>query len=616
MSETDESATRENARDDARDEASHAPSARVEVLVSEHFDGNVLASPVAATALASYGRESEALAEQGLFLREYLARVPPESLARLSLPAGVLLRQVGVILPGDDLPRKLRGDTEVSFACVIVPASGEAGAPEIGPTGKASADLWVMVPILDHTFFVEQDELLDEAVRSEVTRLLVSQDLSRWEVMGYLPARTVRLTTLEIPLPSIARGEKGAARREAIAQRARRKVAVEALTAVSMPLHLDPQKGAPPPVVARDAELALLTALLEGKGRLGVLLVGAEHTGKSALLHAYLARGTRPVYQSSGAQLIAGMSGLGQWQSRIRAVMEGVETLDAVLYFESLEDLLAEQRESGGADLAGAMRPFLDEGKVRIVAEIRPDELDRLEGRNWAFFAAFSRIKLDPLPPAEALAALTQRAAHDARTQPHKPRVEAAALPALIDLAERYLPYGAFPGKAIRLYQDLRASREKERAPGGGPPTLGKTEVYRFFSLTTGVPEILLRDDAPLRIADVAASLRKQIIGQDDAITCLVRAVKKAAVGLKRPTHPVGTFLLVGRTGTGKTELAKAVARNLFDDPGAMIRVDCSEYALPHEYAKLIGSPPGYIGHNEGGFLTEAIKKKPNSVVL
>ncbi|HEU4417893.1 MAG TPA: AAA family ATPase, partial [Planctomycetota bacterium] len=118
------------------------------------------------------------------------------------------------------------------------------------------------------------------------------------------------------------------------------------------------------------------------------------------------------------------------------------------------------------------------------------------------------------------------------------------------------------------------------------------------------------------RVASLERTLRHQIIGQDEAICSLVRAVKKAAVGLKRPTHPVGTFLLVGRTGTGKTELAKVVARNLFDDPSAMIRVDCSEYALPHEYAKLIGSPPGYIGHNEGGFLTEAIKKKPNSVVL
>lgn len=118
------------------------------------------------------------------------------------------------------------------------------------------------------------------------------------------------------------------------------------------------------------------------------------------------------------------------------------------------------------------------------------------------------------------------------------------------------------------------------------------------------------------KVLGLEGALRAQVIGQDQAITKLVQAVKKSAVGLKRPGAPIGTFLLVGRTGTGKTELAKALARTLFDAPGALVRIDCSEYSLPHEYAKLIGAPPGYIGHNEGGYLTEAVKKQQRCVVL
>jgi ATP-dependent Clp protease ATP-binding subunit ClpC len=118
------------------------------------------------------------------------------------------------------------------------------------------------------------------------------------------------------------------------------------------------------------------------------------------------------------------------------------------------------------------------------------------------------------------------------------------------------------------------------------------------------------------KVMSLERALKNQIVGQEDAIKTLVSAVKKAAVGLKRPNVPVGTFLLIGRTGTGKTELAKALARTLYDDPGRLVRIDCSEYALPHEYAKLIGSPPGYIGHSEGGYLTETVRKKSSCVVL
>jgi ATP-dependent Clp protease ATP-binding subunit ClpA len=120
----------------------------------------------------------------------------------------------------------------------------------------------------------------------------------------------------------------------------------------------------------------------------------------------------------------------------------------------------------------------------------------------------------------------------------------------------------------------------------------------------------------PRNIQILDRTLRKRVVGQDEAVCLLSRAMQKASIGLKRPNSPIGTFLLVGRTGTGKTEIAKALSEALYQEPGRLIRIDCSEYALPHEYSKLIGSPPGYIGHSEGGYLTEAVKSKKNCVVL
>src|SRR6185369_16592162 len=226
------------------------------------------------------------------------------------------------------------------------------------------------------------------------------------------------------------------------------------------------------------------------------------------------------VYATSGAQLVAGMSSLGQWQEQLQKVMEAAETLDAVLYFESLEDLLAERVE-GGVDLAGAMRPWLDTGRARLLGELRPDRLDALEAAHPGFFACLARVRVDPLSAADTTAALHARVAHDGATEPGRPGVAADALAPILDLAQRYLPYAALPGKAIRLYQDMRAARDKDRTREGLPVTLGREDVFTAFSTQTGIPAFLLRDDRALHVGEVVAALERRVIGQEGAVRTL-----------------------------------------------------------------------------------------------
>ncbi|MCC6556151.1 MAG: ATP-dependent Clp protease ATP-binding subunit, partial [Polyangiaceae bacterium] len=579
--------------------------ARVLVLVRERFDGARLAFPAAEPRFASLGSEEDVIAEQELFLREHLARSRPDTIARLSLPAGTRLVEVGVPVPREDLPRRLQSNVPVTFVCVVIPAGG--AAPRRGQ------EAWVMVPALGHTFYVERDEPLEDAIRHEVRRLLASQDLTAWDHVGLLPGRAHRLEALRIPLPPLEGAAARAPRRAEIAARAARRKAAQALAGATTPLHVGPRREPRhvKPLAYRDAELARLPALLDGQERLGVLLVGPEHAGKSALFSAYLARTRRLVYATSGAQLVAGMSGLGEWQERVRDVMEAARSLDAILYIEHLEDLLAERAEGGGLDLAGAMRPWIEDGKVRLVAEIREDRAGALEGRHWAFFAALGRIKVEPLTAAQTLSALERRAVHDARTEPHRPRVDAGALPALVDLAERFLPYGAVPGKAVRLYEDLRAAREKDMTEGGAPVTIGRADLYEVFSMRTGVPAFLLREDLPLRVDEVAGRLRGQIIGQEQAVLALAQTIGVVKAGLWPSGKPLATVLFVGPTGVGKTELARALAELLFGSAERMARFDMSEFMTPDAADRLIRGTD-----REGGLLTTRVREQPFCVLL
>ncbi len=579
-------------------------SIRTRILVRELASGEVLAVPVCAPERASFGDEDDALLEQQMFLAEHLGAAAPEVVARFALPADTRLHVTRVLVPREELPHAVAITREIEIPCVVIPS-----------TARAKNDSWVMIVPLDYTFFVPAGEDIGTAVTSEVLRLVAAEEAGALFYLGLLPGVTERLEPLDVKLE---RGEAGpagraATHRKALAQREKRKHAALVLESVATLLDADDERR---PVLGRDADKQLLASILGGEERQSVVIVGEPKVGKTALLRAWLAAEAdagraRLVYATSGAQLIAGMSGLGQWQERVRRVMEATHTLDAVLYFDDLADLFSERAH--GIDLAGAMKPFLEEGKVRLVGELAKDRAEQVESRHVGFFSCTSRIRLEPMTRVQALVAVRARAVHDGKHAPHRVQASDAALVAICDLAERYLPYEAFPGKAARLYDDLRASHEvgRSRREDEKPPLLQAADVFEWFSVRTGVPTFLLRDDAALRSETVLAHFDRRLVGQEEAKARVQGTISVVKAGLQPTGKPLATFLFVGPTGVGKTELARATAELLFGHADRLVRFDMSEYTDPWAAERLIrGTERG------DGLLTRKVREQPFSVVL
>jgi ATP-dependent Clp protease ATP-binding subunit ClpC len=572
------------------------------LLCQQLWNGDHQAFPVAAPGLTSHAPSREAcLAEQRLFLEEHLSKVEPDELARFSLPEQVRVEMIEVLAPRADLPKRLFKPTTLELAAVIVPLAQET---------------WAFVPALDHTVYVARNQEVLATVRADVERLLAAREPTAFEYLRLLPPKSVALETVELKLRrQDAFSEKARQARKRLQEKLKRDQAHEILQSVSTVLHHRDEARRGPPLVGRDTELALLSSLLGGAKRQGVLLVGPELAGKTELLHAWLRAESKAgrehrVYATSGARLIAGMSGFGQWQERVLRVMRAADELGAILYFENLGELLA-QHSTESIDLPAAMKPFLEEGKVRFVGELVPESLDLLESRHPGLFATLTRIRLEPLGTRHTCEALRARAAWQRQAEPSRPTLAEEAVEPLVELAERYLPSRALPGKAVRLYEEMRAGLQQERADDGRPVPLTRERVYSLFSLKTGVPEFLLREDRVLLAADVEAYFHRQLIGQELAVRRVVETLCMVKAGLQPQGKPLATFLFVGPTGVGKTELARLLASFLFGSPDRMFRFDMSEFMDAWAAERLIrGSDQGE------GLLTRRVRQQPFCVLL
>ncbi|WP_417364465.1 ATP-dependent Clp protease ATP-binding subunit [Glutamicibacter arilaitensis] len=432
------------------------------------------------------------------------------------------------------------------------------------------------------------------------------------------------------------------------------------------------------PVIGRDDELDQVVEILARRTKNNPVLIGEAGVGKTAIAEG-LARAIvddQVPEQIRGSRLIsinlpgmlAGTRYRGDFEQRLTGLLEEIADAEGqVLVFIDEMHLLvgAGSGESGNMDAANILKPRLARGELHLIGATTLDEFRKVE-KDSALARRFGKVTV--AEPSEEVSLAILEGLRESYEDHHQVQYTPAALKAAVALSARYLTDRQLPDKAIDLIdiagarrsiaagdtedvQSLRAElvdaeREKSRAIGeeryedasawrdhiteltaritaaeeagdaGITRVVDEAQISEVISRSTGIPTSRITGDDKTRLASLEESLHTSVIGQKDAVSAVARAVRRNRTGMSPTGRPIGSFLFLGPTGVGKTELAKALATNLFGSADSLLRVDMSEYGEKHTVARLIGAPPGYIGHDEPGQLTEKVRRNPYSVIL
>ncbi len=440
------------------------------------------------------------------------------------------------------------------------------------------------------------------------------------------------------------------------------------------------EEGKIDPIVGRDIEVKRIAQILSRKKKNNAVIVGDAGVGKSALvekLALMIHKGDCPtnlldkrLVSLDLTSLVAGTKYRGQFEERIKAIINELqESPNVIVFIDELHTMVGAGNASGSMDAANILKPALARGEMQCIGATTFDEFKKHIEKDGALVRRFQKIILKEPTVDETIEILKNL--RDSYQGFHKVVYEDGVLETIVKLCHRYITDKQFPDKAIDVLDELGSEKrvsskipetienlkkeidivrekkvqvvksqnyeqaaklrdeekklhtklEDEKIKWSDKQKNNKIpisidDVYEIVSEMTGVPITKLDSKETEKLLKLENILSEKVIGQDDAIKTISKSVRRNRVGIKDANKPIGSFIFIGSTGVGKTFLAKSIAEVLFGDPDKIIRVDMSEYMEKHNVSKLIGSPPGYVGYDEGGQLTEKIKNNPFSVVL